>query len=253
MGALVLAYAATVFLWRDPATDLWARYQQHQLAGQLEQLNAVYGGSETVALAPRPLARPRGVPVVVPQRQHPARKPVTTRAEKVGAARGAVAKAATRLQADVQQGQALGRIRVPRLGIDPVFVHGTRWAQDLSKGPGHYERTSMPGLDKTVAIAGHRTTFGAPFRHIDSLEPGDRIVLQMPYGTFRYAVFGHRIVANDDWSIIRERGFDTLVLSACHPLYSAKQRYVVFARLVRVDRPGGFSYAVPRREGSAAA
>ena len=138
----------------------------------------------------------------------------------------------------------MGRIVAPGMGLRTIFVHGTSWGRDLSKGPGQYERTSVPGLGKTTAIAGHRTTFGAPFRRIDRLNPGDEITLELPYGTFVYRVFQHRVVASDDWSIIRERGFDALVLSACHPLYSASQRWVVFARLVEVAPAAGESYVL---------
>ena len=86
-------------------------------------------------------------------------------------------------------------------------------------------------------IAGHRTTFGAPFRNINELASGNRIVLLMPYGTFTYRVFAHKIVRSNDWSILHRRRFDTLVLSACHPLYSASHRWIVFARLVSVAAP----------------
>ena len=89
----------------------------------------------------------------------------------------------------------------------------------------------MPGLGGVVAVAGHRTTYLQPFRHIDRLQPGDSIILELPYGTFRYVVYAHRIVDDRDWSILRRRPFEKLVLSACHPLHSASQRIVVFARL----------------------
>ena len=110
-------------------------------------------------------------------------------------------------------------------------MHGTPGARISSRGPRHYERSSLPGLDKVVAIAGHRTTFGAPFRHIDRLGTGDVITVQVAYGTFHYRVFAHEIVGSDDWSILRERGFETLVLSACLPLYSSSHRWIVYARL----------------------
>jgi sortase A len=130
----------------------------------------------------------------------------------------------------IQQGDAFGRLVVPRLGLRSVVVQGTS-RRDLARGPGHYRITSLPGLGGTVAIAGHRTTYLRPFRHIDRLRPGDRITLEMPYGTFTYVVYGHRIVDDRDWSIIRRRPWEKLVLSACHPLYSASHRYIVFARL----------------------
>ena len=136
----------------------------------------------------------------------------------------------------------MGRLIVPRLEIDPVFVNGTRWGADLSRGPGRYPETSLPGLGTLTAIAGHRTTFGAPFRHIDRLKAGDEVVLELAYGTFRYRVVGHEIVDDEDWSVIEPRPYETLVLSACHPLYSASQRWIVYARLDRVELPDGSVY-----------
>ena len=135
-------------------------------------------------------------------------------------------------------GRPLGRIHIKRIGLSSIVVENTDYWGSLSKGPGRYEQGSFPGLGKTTGIAGHRTTFAAPFRHIDSIRVGDSIVLQMPYGTFTYRVMRHRIVDNGDWSIMSKVGFDELVLSACHPLYSADQRYVVFARLQSVKLAG---------------
>ena len=110
------------------------------------------------------------------------------------------------------------------------MVQGTDWLHDLSEGPGHYSNTTFPGQDSTVAIAGHRTTFGAWFRHINDIRNGDWITLQMPYATFHYRVQYHQVVLNTDWKIIRPQGYERLVLSACHPLYSSSHRWVVFAR-----------------------
>jgi sortase A len=212
-GLLVLAYAAAVLFWRDPVTDVYNRYQQHRLSGQLE-------------------------------REFEAWRPVEDPGPSLAARKSAIAREAARFARQVRSGQALGRIEIPRLGVNVVFVHGTSWSSDLSRGPGHYERTSFPGLGKTVGIAVHRTTFGAPFRHIDRLDPGDAIVLQLPYGTFRYRVFGHEIVDSDDWSVVRNRGFDTVMLSACHPLYSASQRWIVYGRLVEVKPRDGEAFAL---------
>ena len=125
-----------------------------------------------------------------------------------------------------------------RIGLSTIVVENTDYWGSLSKGPGRYEEGSFPGLGQTTGIAGHRTTFAAPFRHINSIRNGDPVVLQMPYGTFTYRVLRHQIVDNGDWSIMRKVGFDELVLSACHPLYSASHRYVIFARLESVKLPG---------------
>ncbi len=129
-------------------------------------------------------------------------------------------------------GDAIGRIRIPSIGVSEYVVEGTETG-DLRKGPGHYRDTPLPGERGTVGIAGHRTTHGAPFRHIDSLEPRDRILLEMPYATYIYRVEKTRIVAPSEVSVKRRVGYDRLILSACHPLYSAAQRIVVFARYVR--------------------
>ena len=82
---------------------------------------------------------------------------------------------AHRYAAGLKDGHPFGRLNIPRLGLSVIVVQGTDWLNDLSKGPGHYTQTTVPGLGRTVAIAGHRTTFGAWFRHIDSLQAGDPI------------------------------------------------------------------------------
>ncbi len=132
----------------------------------------------------------------------------------------------------------MGRIRIPRIGVDFVVVYGTG-AEELEKGPGIYTQSvypqsRFPGLGATTAIAGHRTTFLEPFRHIDALRRGDRIVLDMPYAHFLYTVVGHRIVAPSDVAAaIGDAGHSRLVLSACTPLFSAAERLLVYARLTR--------------------
>jgi sortase A len=84
-----------------------------------------------------------------------------------------------------------------------------------------------------VAIAGHRTTYGAWFRRLNQLDPGDTVELSMPYGRFTYAVEQRKIVPPTATWVTHRVGYDRLVLSACHPLYSAAKRIVVFAKLVR--------------------
>jgi len=221
-GLLVLAYAAAVLFWRDPVTDLYNRYQQNKLESALEHEFEAWdagpppavadAGDDDVDAAPRP-----GV---------------------------MTARDARRFLRGLEQGQAFGRIHIPRIGVESIVVHGTRWGADLSRGPGHYERTTVPGLGKTVGIAGHRTTFGAPFRKIDKIKAGDEITLEMPYASFRYRVFQHEIVDEKDWSVIRNRGFDTLMLSACHPLYGSSERWIVYAKLVAVQPREGEAYTL---------
>jgi sortase A len=140
------------------------------------------------------------------------------------------------------KGDAIARISIPAIDVSDYVVEGTDTAS-LRKGPGHYPDTPLPGDSGTAAIAGHRTTYGAPFRDIDQLEPGDRIVLDMPDGRFTYRVTRTKIVDDSDLSVLDRVGYKQLILSACHPLYSAAQRVIVFARQVsrrppRVRRGG---------------
>jgi sortase A len=147
-------------------------------------------------------------------------------------------------------GDALGEIRIPAVGISEYFIEGTD-LDDLRKGPGHYPDTALPGDRGTVAIAGHRTTYGAPFRDLDKVKRGDEIELDLPYGTFTYRVQKTQIVAPTDVWVTENVGYNRLVLSACHPLYSAAERIIVFARQVGRG-PAKVSRAQTRRAGTRA-
>ncbi|MEM9564383.1 MAG: sortase [Actinomycetota bacterium] len=138
-------------------------------------------------------------------------------------------------------GEPFAALRIPAIGVDKTVVEGTS-RDDLRAGPGHYRGTAVPGQAGNVAIAGHRTTYGAPFRDLDRLLPGDEIVLETPDGVFTYLVedqavddeqpIGHRIVSPDRVEVIADRGDHRVTLTACHPLYSARERIVVTAVLV---------------------
>lgn len=134
----------------------------------------------------------------------------------------------------VREGEAVGRIVLPTLDRSYAMIEGTD-LDTLRKGPGHYPDTPLPGSRGTVGIAGHRTTHGAPFRTIDRLRRGDRVLAAMPYGHFTYRVESTRIVPPTALWVKRRVDHDRLILSACHPLYSAEKRIVVFARLERVS------------------
>jgi sortase A len=203
-GLLLLADAAVTLLWQEPVSAIYTRVQQSRLADQLAEL-------ERAPLAPveqRALER--------------LRDPTRRRAFRARA-----------LERRLDAGDPMGRILMPAIGVSDVFVEGTGGG-DLRKGPGHYPETSLPGERGTVAIAGHRTTYGAPFRRLDGLDPGDEIEIVMPYGRFSYQVEHTRIVPPSAIWVTRRVGYDRLVLSACHPLYSAAQRIIVFARLETV-------------------
>lgn len=231
-GVVLVGYAAATVLWRDPVTDLYSRWQQNRLDDALAASIVAFEESEA------DLAAQRGTAVAAVDEAARRRQLVAT---------------AKRFDRRLKIGQPLGRIIIPRLKLNKVFVHGTRWREDLSRGPGHYPQTEIPAIGQTVAIAGHRTTFGAPFRYINKLRDGDEITLDLPYGKFHYVVFKEKIVDNSDWSIIKPRGFDAVVLSACHPLYSAAKRWVVFARLTSVDTMDGGRLAFWQPKSSATA
>lgn len=141
------------------------------------------------------------------------------------------------LERDPLPGDAIARIEIPAIGVSEYVVEGTGTG-DLRKGPGHYPETPLPGGRGTSAIAGHRTTYGAPFRDIDKLEPGQRIVVDTPTARYLYRVTDNLIVDDQDLSVLDPVGYRQLILSACHPLYSAEQRVIVFARQVAVQRSG---------------
>ena len=219
-GLVLIGYSVAVVTVGDPVTGLYARWQQHRLAAAFD----------------KQLAAERAVWTA--HRTRVARRLRLARAERARAF-AEVRFAAAGDRRLLELGAPMGRISIPRMGVNAIFVNGTRWAEDLSRGPGHYTQTSFPGLGAVTAIAAHRTTFGAWFRHIDTLRPYDVVYVVMPYGRFTYRVVGHRVVKSNDWSIIRPRGYPELVLSACHPLFSASHRWVVFARLTSVRTPDG--------------
>lgn len=204
LGLGVLAWSATVYLWKDPFTTLYTAYEQRRLETQLdEQL-------ERWSASPKPP-------------EHTGR----------GKVRPDVRREARRYRIASDEGDAVARLEIPRLDLDAVVVNGTS-SGDLRRGPGRHLETSMPGEGRLVYIAGHRTTFGAPFSDIDKLRRGDRILLELPYASVEYRVTGHRIVDDTDLSALRSRGREELVLQACHPRFFASQRYLIDARPIRV-------------------
>jgi sortase A len=200
-GVLLLADVGVTLVWQEPISALYAQLKQESLGGDLRALDR----ATPTPAAQRTLAR-----------LHEDRRRIDYLA-------GA-------LQRQAKAGSAVGRIRIPAIGASFVVVKGTGTAE-LENGPGIYPETSFPGVPGTTAIAGHRTTYLAPFRHIDGLRRGALIVLEMPYGRFTYTVVGSRVVLPTDVSVLDPVGYSQLVLSACTPLFSASHRLIVFARL----------------------
>ena len=130
---------------------------------------------------------------------------------------------------DTLPGSAYAEIVIPRMNLDMIVVQGTS-TLDLEKGPGHYTGTADPwDPHGRVGIAGHRTTYLAPFWSLDKLGPGDAVILRTKYGTYHYDVTGSRTISPSDASVLDQTARPTLVLTTCTPRFSASERLIVFA------------------------
>ena len=211
-GLGALAWALTVWQWQDPFTAALNKLEQRELAQDFE----------------RRVEEGRSILVV------------DTSAEQL---RESLPRAAAAWRKRSQQGDAVARLRIPALGVGEIVVNGTDTGS-LKRGPGRYLGSGMPGEGELVYIAGHRTTYGAPFSRIDQLEQGDRVFLELPYATIEYAITGNRIVPASQLSVLKSKGFEQLVLQACHPRFFASHRYLAYAKPVRVT-PRGSDEATP--------
>jgi sortase A len=143
-------------------------------------------------------------------------------------------------------GEAVAQIRIPKIGLDNIVVNGVS-REDLRKGPGHYPFTPLPGQLGNAAIAGHRTTYGAPFGNLDQVVPGDRITVRTLEGTFDFDVTEQFVVDPSDVHVLDPTHEDpadpnspllaTLTLTTCNPKFSAAQRLIVKATLSPKEVP----------------
>jgi sortase A len=215
IGLVLLADAVITVVWEDPFTTIFTQQNQKALAKQLAK-------SETEPLPPSTLELVR----------------------RAGSPAERMALLAGHERAIARPGDALGRVFIPKTGKNFVFVSGTG-VETLKQGPGHYWGTALPGERGTVAIAGHRTTYGAPFHNLAELRHGYAITLTMPYGRFSYSVEGSRSVPPTQTTVLRNRNYQRLVLTTCDPIGSAAKRLVVTARLRQVAPLGTAIELVP--------
>jgi sortase A len=217
LGMLALLDAVVTLVWQEPISALYATIRQDHLSGDLRKV------------------------------EHAAPTPVERRTlASLPDERSRIAFLARELQRHTGDGAAVGRIVIPRVGANYVMVDGTD-TSDLISGPGIYKETNFPGIAGTTAIAGHRTTYLAPFREINFLKPGNHILLFMPYAHFTYTVTGQRVVwPSNVRAATAQVGYSRLVLSACTPVFTAEKRLLVYARLTRTvpvgaarELPGG--------------
>jgi sortase A len=213
-GVLTAAWVITVWQWQDPFTALYTHYEQGKLATSFD----------------------RQVEAFRPLRQF--------QTASVAAEEQTVGLEAAAYRHSVKVGQAIGRIEIPRMGVNMILVNGTD-ESTLKKGPGRYLGDFMPGQNRLVYVAGHRTTYLAPFSHIDALRKGDEVTIVMPYATFVYRVTGYRIVVATDLAVLRSPNHELLELQACHPRFFATHRYIAYALPVEVIPRGGRPY-VPK-------
>ncbi len=197
VGLLALAEFGLTVAWREPVSALQAMGRQSDLDKRLERL----------------------------ERE-------TARAERKDASNGKrrpLAALAAGFRARAKEGSPVGRLWIPDIDVSQVVVAGTN-PSGLEKGPGYYSTSPYPGERGTVAVAGHRTTFTAPFRHLDDVKPGDNIRLHTPYGRFVYRVTKREVVDPAEAKVLQNAGYRRLVLTTCHPLFSQAQRLVVVAK-----------------------
>jgi sortase A len=216
-GLVVLADVGLTLVWKEPLSTIYGSIQQGKAEDQLTDLEDRFPAAEDLQAAAS----------------------ADTIEERVNIL-------ADRFEGEVETGKAIGRIAIPAIDLDIVVVEGTDTGS-LQKGPGHYTRSddpaahkagdgsAFPGQGETIGIAGHRTTYLAPFRRLDELEEGDEVMLEMPYATFTYTIQKTDIVDPSEIDVVENVGYERLVMTACHPLYSAAQRIVGFAKLTDIS------------------
>jgi sortase A len=207
VGGLLLVEGALTVLWKEPFSAIFTAQTQGALGDDLEKLER-----ESAAQAAR------------------------SRKEALRYQR----RRAVSLNRETDISKPIGRLRVNKIDLNEVVVQGTDEDVSLKKGPGHYTETPLPGQkgNWTVGIAGHRTTYGAPFRNINKLKKGDEIVFSVPYGRYTYEVNQTKIVDAGYTSAFVPKNDDQIVLTACHPLYSAAQRILVYGKLKKTEPRG---------------
>ena len=204
VGGLVLAY------------PYWSSAYAHVQQGRLDDSYALQAESYRAATFTLPATRPRGV----------------SPEERVRRLAGLFADT-------LERGDPVGRLRIPAIDVDSLVQHGVRGPQSLDpdgdrvllrNGPVHYGDTPLPGAGEPFAVAGHRTTYGAPFNRLAELRAGDVVFMDTPYARFRYTVTKTTVVEPTDTGVLLDRGYG-LVLTTCTPMYSASHRLIVWAQL----------------------
>lgn len=228
-GVLALVWAFVVWRWQDPFTAIYTHIEQSRLESAYKKRAAAFNATVLPKLSTPSAGKPS--------------------AASLAATRRNLAAAAAAYGKTLHEGDPVGKITIGRIGLSMVVVEGTD-EETLKKGPGHYIQSGLPGQGQLIYIAGHRTTYLAPFAHINDIRIGDYITFSVPYGAFTYRVTQHYIVPADQLSVLKSRGREVLRLQACHPRFFATHRYIVDAKLVSFTPTGGRAYT-PTATGAA--
>lgn len=210
VGTLILLFVAYQ-LW---GTNIHTARAQEALDAEFSQVLATVTTTATTTTAPSPSVPedPNQV-ALVPAQLAPADLPLPA------------------------YGDPVAQIKIPKIGVDHVVVEGVGLDQ-LKRGPGHYQDTPLPGQAGNSAIAGHRTTYGAPFHNVDKLEPGDQIIVETMQGPFVYEIdVSPFIVKPRQTEVLDDKGDNRITLTACHPKYSLRERIIVTGVLVGQPAP----------------
>src|SRR6185312_8968767 len=206
LGAVLVATALMTIFWQDPVTAVFTQHEQKVLSAQLAAAEKAPVQQSTLTLVQRAESDPERIALL-----------------------------ARDLAGRSESGDPLGRIGIPRMDINFVFVSGVG-TSSLKKGPGHYDGSPLPGQP---------TTYSAPFRRMNRLRRGDKITLTMSYGRFTYRVEGLRVVLPQNTGVLKHVRHNRLVLTTCTPVDSAAKRLVTSARLVRAVARGPAVTLVP--------
>ena len=200
-GILTLAWVVVVWRFEDPFTALYTHFEQARLSHDYNKRAAAF-------------------------------HPRLSHSDLVSSERRVAAEAQAYART-LKVGDPVGRLRIGRIGLNMVVVQGTDDGS-LRRGPGHYVASALPGEGHLIYVAGHRTTYLAPFAYINDIRVGDYVEFDVPYGAFTYRVTRHYVVPATDVSVLRDHGSEILRLQACHPRFFATHRYIVDAKLVSV-------------------
>ena len=215
IGIVLIIDAIVTVVWQDPFTTIFTQRAQKALGEELSAAEQAGLPASTLELVRR-----------------------------AGTERERMAVLGAHARSTARAGDPLGRVFIPKTGKNFVFISGTG-TETLKRGPGHYTDTALPGQGGTVALAGHRTTYGAPFARLGRLRKGYAITLTMPYGKFTYSVENVKSVPPTQTTVLRNGPHERLVLTTCTPLGSDDERLVVTARLRQVIPRGAAIELVP--------